>query len=55
MNYNSLIPNISIAPLQFHYHPGAPDYNIDNVSELTRRRATVNCKWRTCPRSLRGS
>jgi len=24
------------------------------VSDLTRRSATGNCKWRTCPRSLRG-
>jgi len=33
---------------------GAPDYSIDTVSKLTRRSATGNCKWRTCPRSLHG-
>jgi len=27
---------------------------IDTVSEFARRSATGNCKWRTCPRSLRG-
>src|SRR6218665_1944586 len=32
----------------------APDYNVDTKSELTRRRATGNCEWRTCPRSLNG-
>jgi len=25
----------------------------DTVSEFTRRSATGNCKWRTCPSSLR--
>ena len=29
---------------------GAPDYSIDTVSELTRRSATGNCEWRSCPR-----
>jgi len=33
---------------------GAPDYIIDTESELTRRSATRNCEWRTCPRSIRG-
>ena len=33
---------------------GAPDYSIDTVSELTRRSATCNYEWRTCPKSLRG-
>jgi len=27
---------------------------IDTMSEFTRQIATGNCKWRTCPRSLRG-
>jgi len=27
---------------------------IDTVLEFTRRNATGNCKWRTCPRSIRG-
>ena len=31
-----------------------PTTAIDTVSEFTRRSATGNCKWRTCPRSLRG-
>ena len=34
---------------------GAPNYSIDTVPELIRRRATGNYKWRTCPRSLRVS
>jgi len=33
---------------------GAPNYSIDTVSALTRRIATGNCKWITCPRSLHG-
>jgi len=33
---------------------GPPDYSTDTASELTRRCATGNCDWRTCPRSLRG-
>jgi len=35
-----------------HILIGSPDYSIDTVSELTRRSATGNCEWRTCPRSL---
>jgi len=31
-----------------------PTTAIDTVSEFTRRNATGNCKWRTCPRFLRG-
>ena len=31
-----------------------PSTEIDTVSEFTRRSATGNCKWRTCPRFLRG-
>ena len=34
---------------------GTPNYSIDTVSKLTRRSATGNCEWRTCPRSLHGS
>jgi len=32
-----------------------PTTAIDTVSELTRQSATGSCKWRTCPRFLRGS
>jgi len=32
----------------------APDYSIDTLSKLTRRSATGNPKWGTCPRSSRG-
>jgi len=31
-----------------------PTRAIDTVSEFTRGSATGNCKWRTCPKSLRG-
>jgi len=31
-----------------------PTTAIDTVSEFTHRIPTGNCKWRTCPRSLRG-
>jgi len=31
-----------------------PTTAIDTVSQFIRRSATGNCKWRTCPRSLRG-
>jgi len=31
-----------------------PTTAIDTVLEFTRWSATGNCKWRTCPRSLRG-
>jgi len=34
---------------------GALYYSIDTVLELTRRSATGNCEWRTCPRSLHRS
>jgi len=30
------------------------DYSTDTVCELSRRSATGNCEWRTCPRSLLG-
>ena len=32
---------------------GSPNYSTDAVSELTRRSATGNYEWRTCPRPLR--
>ena len=31
-----------------------PTSEIDTLSEFTRQRAMGNCKWRTCPSSLRG-
>jgi len=31
-----------------------PTTATDIASEFTHRRARGNCKWRTCPRSLRG-
>ena len=31
-----------------------PTTAIDTASEFTRRSATSNCKWMTCPSSLRG-
>jgi len=31
-----------------------PTTAIDTLSEFTRRSATGNCKWKTCPRSLHG-
>jgi len=42
----------SLSPLLLR---GAPDYSIDRPTalELTRRSATGNCGWRTCPKSLR--
>ena len=33
----------------------ATNHSIDTVAELTRRSATINYEWRTCPMSLRGS
>ena len=42
--------SVSSSPLLFR---GAPDCGIDTASKLTRRSATGNCEWRTCPRSLR--
>src|SRR6218665_1815666 len=41
----SFIPDISIASLRVHHYSEAlPDYSIDTVSELTRRRVTGNCE-----------
>ena len=50
---HSFIPNISIAPLQVHYCSDSLPTTI-TVSELSRRSATDNCEWRTCPRSRCG-
>ena len=58
---HSFIPDISRYQVLAHsfvnYYSEAlaPDHSIDTVSELTRRSATGNCEWRTCPRSLHDS
>ena len=54
--FNSLIHSryfhsASSSPLLLR---GAPYYSTDTASEITRRSATGNCEWRTCPRSLHG-
>jgi len=38
-----------------NFSEALPTTTIDSVSQFfTRRSATGNCKWRSCPRSLRG-
>jgi len=48
------IQTISIAPLKANrYSESLPTQH--GCVKVWRRSATGNCKWRTCPRSLRGS
>jgi len=51
---HSLIPDISISPLQVHYYSETLQTTALILSELTRRSATSTYAWRTCPWSLRG-
>src|SRR6218665_2027110 len=41
----------SLNPL-LGYSEALSNTAIDTVSKFTRRSATCNCKWRTCPRSM---
>jgi len=52
--HQRLIQAISIAPLQVYYYSEALPTQHGYYSEISRRSATGNCEWRTCPRSLRG-
>jgi len=45
---------ISIAPLQVLYYSEALQTQNGYCVGVSRRSATGNCEWRTCPRSLRG-
>ena len=49
----SFIKAISIAPLQVHYNSEALTTQRGYCVEVSRRSATGNCEWRTCPGSLR--
>jgi len=49
---HSFIQAISIAPLQVHYYSEALPTQHGYCAEISRRSATGNCEWRTCPRSL---
>jgi len=49
----SFIHTISIAPLQVHYYSVALQTQHGYCVGVTRRNATGNCEWRTCPRFLR--
>jgi len=54
-NQYSFIQAISIARLQVHYYSEALPTQHGYCVGVSRRSATDNCEWRTCPRSLRGS
>jgi len=45
-----------MAPLQDHYYSEAEALPTQHgyCAGISRRRATGNCEWRTCQRSLRG-
>jgi len=47
---HSVVPGISIAPLQVHYYSAANWYWVG----VNPKRFTGICEWRTCPRFLRG-
>ena len=51
----SFIQAISIAPLQVHYYTEALPTQHRYYVEVSLRSTAGNCKWRTCPRSLRGA
>jgi len=48
------IQTISIAPLQAHYYSEALPSQHGYCAGISRRSATGNGEWTTCPRSLRG-
>jgi len=48
------IQAISIAPLKVHYYSEVLPTQHGYCVRVSRRSATGNCNWRTCPRSLRG-
>ena len=52
--FHSFVPAISIAPLQVLYYSEVLPTQHGYCIEVSCRSATGNCKWRTCPRSLRG-
>ena len=54
MHSHSFIPDISITPPQVHYYPEALPTRHGYYVRVSRRSATGNCEWRTCPRPLRG-
>jgi len=51
---HSFIHYISIAPLQVLYYSEALPTQHGYGVGVSRRSATDNCQWRTCPRSVRG-
>ena len=51
--FHSLIQVMSIVPLQVHYYPEALPIHGYCIA-VSRRSATGNCEWRTCPKALRG-
>jgi len=51
---NSFFPDISIAPLQVHYYSEVLPTQHRYCVTVSRRSATGNCEWRTCPKSLLG-
>jgi len=51
---HSFIPDISIVPLQDHYYSEKLPTQHGYCVRVLRKRATGNCEWRTCPRSLHG-
>jgi len=50
--FNLFIQAISLAPLQVHYFSEALPTQHGYCVGVSRRSATGNCEWRTCPRSL---
>src|SRR6218665_2622535 len=53
--FNSFIHSISIAPLQVSYYSEVLPTQHGYCAGVSRRSATGNCEFMTCPRSLRGS
>jgi len=52
--FYSFIQAISIAPIQVPYYSEALPAQHGYRVRVSRRSATGNCEWRTCPRSLHG-
>ena len=53
-NIHSFIQAISIVPLQVHIYSEAFPTQHGYRAGISRRSSTGSCKWRTCPRRLRG-
>jgi len=51
---HSFIQATYIAPLQVYYYSETISTQHGYCVRVSRRSATGNCEWRTCPRSLRG-